>query len=127
MSESDIVKSLKDEITISKSEKEYYKVLKRSFSLLNITNPNDSRIGTLLKFFNSGFGALYKMMSNLQTIKILLDNYSNVDVKKKIEINLKDIKLNKFIKNNNDLDNLIKKYQNSLNIASEKLINKLDL
>ena len=127
MSETDIVKSLKDEITISKSEKEYYKVLKRSFSLLNITNPNDARIGTLLKFFNSGYGALYKMMSNLQTIKILLEHYSNVDVKKKVEVNLKDIKLNKFIKNNNDLDNLIKKYQNTLNLASEKLIKKLDL
>ena len=122
-----LIKGLREEINELKKESKYYKVLKRYFSLLNITKPNDARIGALLKYFNSGYGQLYRNKSNLETIKLLGEYYNDKDTKERIKINIKDIGLSKYIKSKKDLDNMIKKYQGILNEASEKVYSELDL
>ena len=123
----ELLKGLREEINELKKEGKYYKVLKRYFSMLNIIKPNDARIGALLKFFNSGYGQLYRNKSNLETIKLLSEYYNDKDTKERIKINIKDIGLGKYIKSKKDLDNIIKKYQGILNEASEKVYSELDL
>ena len=87
-----------------------YKALKRLFGLYKITN-NKKEAVKLTKFFNSSFGKLYEVNSNLKTLLMM----PNEDTRK--EINLKflklslDINLEKEIeKNDITLNNEAKKY-----------------
>ena len=87
-----------------------YKALKRLFGLYKITN-NKKEAVKLTKFFNSSFGKLYEVNSNLKTLLMM----PNEDMRK--EINLKfsklspDINLEKEIeKNDITLNNEAKKY-----------------
>lgn len=96
--EDDLEKKLKKDIKEYKKEGMYYKALKREFSLLNYRykqNKDDKklekRLLQLSKFFNSQFGKLYILYSNLDAIVLLKENYDDKDAKKRIEINLKDI------------------------------------
>ena len=63
-----------------------YKALKRLFGLYKITN-NKKEAVKLTKFFNSSFGKLYEVNSNLKTLLMM----PNEDTRK--EINLKFLKL----------------------------------
>lgn len=96
--EDDLEKKLKKDIKEYKKEGMYYKALKREFSLLNYRykqNKDDKklekRLLQLSKFFNSQFGKLYILYSNLDAIVLLKENYDDKDAKKRIEIKLKDI------------------------------------
>ena len=87
-----------------------YKALKRLFGIYKITN-NKKEAVKLTKFFNSSFGKLYEVNSNLKTLLMM----PNEDLRK--EINLKflklslDINLEKEIqKNDITLNNEAKKY-----------------
>ena len=71
----------------------YYKSLKREFSMLLKTRNNEPRLIELSKFFNSHFGKLYVVYSNLEAIKLLKDNYDDKRAKKMIELNLKKLRV----------------------------------
>ena len=94
----DLEERLNDDIKEYKKEGMYYKALKRSFSLLNYRYKMDTnnkilekKVLELSKFFNSEFGGLYSIYSNLEAIQLMIDNYDDIRSKKMVELNLKDI------------------------------------
>ena len=96
--EDDLEEKLNDDIKEYKKEGMYYKALKRTFSLLNYRYKMDKnnkklekKVVMLSKFFNSEFGKLYVIYNNLEAIKLMIENYDDIDAKKRIELNLKDI------------------------------------
>jgi hypothetical protein len=108
LTKKDIEKNINDEASELYKEGEYYKVLKRKFSLAKINN-NKTELLALSKIFNSELGKEYKLISNLQAMDLVLDNYQDKDVIDKIIINLKDLNLptniksiTKFIKDRKD-------------------------
>lgn len=90
-SKADYVASLKDDIVELDKEHNYYKILKRLFSLYKIHNKKPKLV-ELTKFFNSDIGALYQKNSNLKAIKLLLEKYQDQDTIKKVIFNLEEIK-----------------------------------
>ena len=90
-----------------------YKALKRLFSIYKITK-NRIEAVKLTKFFNSKYGKLYELNSNLKTILLIKDIK---EFKQKIDINLKSLKLKpdidiqkEILKNDLILNNEGKKY-----------------
>lgn len=105
------IKNINKDITELKDEGNYYKVLKRLFSIYKLNNDRPKLL-YLSKIFNSILGKQYKKISNLNTLLLLLNHYKDDDTLKKVEINLKAIKeptSTKDIKKNQD------KYYNKLN------------
>jgi hypothetical protein len=84
----DVEKKLKEDSNLYKKEGDYYKALKREFSMLNMSRSNNDRLILLSKIFNSHFGGLYVIYSNLNAIKLMKDNYDDVRSKKIIKLNL---------------------------------------
>jgi hypothetical protein len=95
-----------------KDEGNYYKSLKRLYSIFKIKR-NYKKLITLTKFFNST-GAKYEVVSNLKTIQILLEHYNDIMTKKKVLINLKDINVTY-----NDIEKTIAKFEKELNDQSK--------
>ena len=90
MTKEEYMKSLTDDIKDLEKEGEYYKILKRMFSLYKF-NGNTKKLLQLSKIFNSPLGAEYKKASNLSTLSLLMDNYKDKETKAKVKINLKAI------------------------------------
>jgi hypothetical protein len=104
----DYKSSLNKDIRELMKEGKYYKVLKRIFSMRakEPKNPDrDRRLIQLTRFFNSEYGKMYQDVSNLRAIETLSKQYKDELTKRKIEQNLKDLKLS--IK---DADRLEKEY-----------------
>ena len=97
-----------------------YKALKRLFSIYKITN-NKIEAVKLTQFFNSKYGKLYELNSNLKTI-LLIWNFTSLkdlyDIKQKININLKFLKLNPDI----DIQKEINKNDIILNSEAKKYL-----
>jgi hypothetical protein len=90
-SDKDAIDELKQDLEELEKEGRYYKVLKRLFSIANIRGDKKT-LKKLNRVFNSNLGALYQKISNLEAIEKLLQVYNDPTTKKKVEINLKDIK-----------------------------------
>jgi len=74
-----------------RKEGRYFKALKRIFNIYRYLRQKRSLV-KLAKFFNSEFGRLYALSSNLKTIKLLVESgYRDADTRTKILINLKDL------------------------------------
>ena len=82
---------LKSDIEELTREKEYYKILKRLFSIAKIKKQT-ATMRRLTQVFNGPLGAQYQRISNLEAIALLLQNYDDEVTKRKAELNLKDIK-----------------------------------
>jgi len=104
----DNVKKDYDELT---QDGNNYKALKRLFSIYKITN-NKKEAVKLTRFFNSSFGKLYEVNSNLKTLLMM----PNEDLRK--EINLKFLKLSPDI----NLEKEIEKNDITLNHNAEKYL-----
>jgi len=112
---------ISEDIEELKKEDNYYKILKRLFSIYNykytneIINSKDKENYIMLsKFFNSKWGKLYQETSNLQAIQLLLEYYKDNETLKKVIINLKDLHIEPDI---NIIDDLVK--QNTIKINNE--------
>lgn len=81
---------LQNDINDLIKEGKYYKTLKRLFSIYKIEK-NKKGLLTLTRFFNSNYGKIYALNSNLIAIQLLLKNYDDEMTKRKVMINLKDI------------------------------------
>jgi hypothetical protein len=83
----DVVKEIEKDIVLELKDKNYYKVIKRLFSIAKIQNdkPRGKMIST---FLNNYTGAEYKQLSNLKAIKLLLENYDDPLIRKMIRANL---------------------------------------
>jgi hypothetical protein len=116
-------------------EGRYFKALKRIFNIYRYLRQKRSLV-KLAKFFNSDYGRLYALSSNLKTIKLLVESgYRDGDTRSKILINLKDIgvvpdiiKINDVIEKTDKIFNeKAKEYfiENGINI--NKLKTEIDL
>jgi len=86
-----------------RKEGRYFKALKRIFNIFRYLRQKQSLI-KLSKFFNSDYGKLYALSSNLKTIKLLVESgYRDADTRSKILINLKDIGIEPDITKINDV------------------------
>lgn len=115
------ISSVNKDIKELKKEKNYYKILKRMFNIYKVEN-NIHNIEILNKIFNSELGKKYKLISNLEAIKLLSQFYDDADTKKKIEINLTDIKEPHNI---SSIEKHLKKYKSDLNTQAKKIYNNL--
>jgi len=115
-----LINHYNDDIKELKKDNNYFKVLKRIFSIkrLDFYNNKDDLV-KLTKFFNSNFGKMYKIISNLKTIKILLDNYNNKKIIKQVINNLKIYN----IYNIEEINKYINKYSKIYNKEAKAIYN----
>ena len=85
------LKMLRQDIEELTKQREWYKILKRQFSIAKIER-KPALMKRLSAVFNSPLGAKYQQISNLEAIALLLKNYDDTITKQKAELNLKDIK-----------------------------------
>jgi hypothetical protein len=95
----------------------YFKALKRLYNL-------DKQNQVFIDFFNSKTGKIYHYYSNLETIKILLENYKNISTIEKVKENI-DFLLNE----NKELDTKIIEELEKIKKAktSNMIIKKIDI
>jgi len=117
------IKELKDDIKEQLKEKNYYKMLKRVFSILKHKKERHLII-KLSKFFNSEIGAYYQLKSRLEAIRLLLDNYNDKDTINKIKIALKDLNQST---NVNKIDNTINELKTITNEEAHKFLKTNDI
>ena len=55
------------------------KALKRLFSIMKLTNPNNKQLDVIMGYFNSPIGLLYRAKADLETILLIL-NYQKFDI-----------------------------------------------
>jgi hypothetical protein len=83
----DVVKEIEKDIIQELKDKNYYKVIKRFFSIAKVKN--DKPTGLLIsEFLNNYTGDEYKLLSNLKAIKLLLENYDDPLIRQMIRANL---------------------------------------
>ncbi len=131
----DTIKSLVEDYNILISEKKYFKALKRLFSIQTIENKPSEK---LINLFNSDLGRLYKAISDINTIILLLEQTFKKCPLNKIINNLQIIKysVSKVVSVNvnfvtTEIDNICKikntnKIKSKLESLSEKLRNILN-
>lgn len=112
----DIISNIKEDIIELVDSGQYYKALKRLFSIHKI-NKNKKKLLSLTRFFNGPSGKLYKINSNLKAIQTLLNIYHDPVTLRKVNINLKDIG----IKPNDNIDELISNNDDTLNEIAQKI------
>lgn len=113
----DFIQSIKDEIKELEKEGNYFKVLKRKFSIY-IKQKNITQIKKLTEILNSTLGKKYQLMSMLETIKKLLDITDDKTTIKKIYICLIDNDIEPNIKK---IDGIIKSLKTEINNEAKKL------
>ena len=110
MDTDDIIKKLTDDYSELINNGEKFKAMKRVFSVYKIQkdHPNMKKLTSL---FNSNLGKIYEINSNLKTILLLKTMYDDPLTMKRIEINLKFLKIDP----NDDLNKIIKENDKVLN------------
>ena len=110
MDTDDIIKKLTDDYSELIDNGENFKAMKRAFSIYKIQKdyPNMKKLTSL---FNSPLGKLYEINSNLKTILLLKTMYDDPLTMKRIDINLKFLKIDP----NDDLNKIIKENDKVLN------------
>ena len=110
MDTDDIIKKLTDDYSELINNGEKFKAMKRAFSIYKIQKdyPNMKKLTSL---FNSNLGKIYEINSNLKTILLLKTMYDDPLTMKRIDINLKFLKIDP----NDDLNKIIKENDKVLN------------
>jgi len=110
MDTDDIIKKLTDDYSELIDNGENFKAMKRAFSIYKIQkdHPNMKKLTHL---FNSTLGKLYEINSNLKTILLLKTMYDDPLTMKRVDINLKFLKIDP----NDDLNKIIKENDKVLN------------
>ena len=91
-----VVETLQNDIKTYTIKKQYFKVLKRKFSLLKYEyeykgrKENKQKIIILSKILNGNLGKIYQVISNIDNIIYLIDNFKHLD-KNRIRENIKII------------------------------------
>jgi len=87
----DTIDEINEEIKELKKQHNYYKVLKRMYIIYLIKN-DKNKIELLNKFFNSEYGMMYKQITDIQAIMLVKKYYNDSYTKKRIEVNLNNMK-----------------------------------
>ena len=80
----DILKEYKEHV----HNNNYMKALKRLFSIMKLTNPNNKQLDVIMGYFNSPIGLLYRAKADLETILLILNynKFSIDDVKNSLQV-----------------------------------------
>ena len=115
MDTDDIIKKLTDDYSELINNGEKFKAMKRVFSVYKIQkdHPNMKKLTSL---FNSNLGKIYEINSNLKTILLLKTMYDDPLTMKRIDINLKFLKIDP----NDDLNKIIKENDKVLNNITDR-------
>ena len=93
-------------------EGKIYKSLKRFFSICNLINDYKTMVN-LSKLFNSEYGKMYKIASNLGTIQAVKAKYPSRTLNKKINANLRYFNLP--LMNDKQIEDTIQQYSRAFN------------
>ena len=118
-----LIKNFETEIKTFLKDKNYYKALKRLFSLYKAQGNYKGQL-PLSRFFNSKVGEAYQKMCNLLALRLLLHHNPTKAVQKKIIINLKDLHLPPHASIDR-IDMYIDLYEKEIQKEAKKLWNKL--
>jgi hypothetical protein len=119
----DMTNSIKNDFKDQIKEGNYYKALKRGFSIIKTLDTPESTdlLKKLSKYFNSDIGKEYQRVNNLKAIKLVFEKYKGDELTdKKIETNLKDVGF----KDIDDLDEYIKDLEHDINSDAYKFYKK---
>ena len=97
-------------------EGQYYKALKRHFSIAKLKGDKKTLL-RLTRYFNSEIGKQYKTLSNLKAIKLLREKYKDPNTLELIKIALKDLGFDPEIKM---LDTYIQQTDNIVNTDAKR-------
>lgn len=111
-------KSLTEDINELTKEGQYYKALKRKYSIYKL-NGDTIKMKELTDIFNSDLGFKYKVASNLEAMDLVKDHYNDLLTRKRIKINLDYLKLYDY--NLNDLMKHAKNMKKEINLEAEKI------
>ena len=115
-----IVRNIKEDIEEYKKEGQYYKVLKRMFSIYVLYN-NTGQIEFLIRVFNSELGKLYEKICNMKAIELVSEFYTDKDTEEKIHKSLHLLHEKK-----TNVSSKIKEYSKSLNARAKKIYTNMD-
>ena len=113
MTNADYIKSLHDDIKELKKERMWFKVLKRQFAIYKIEGDKQKLID-LTSIFNSPLGMAYQTIANLDAIKEVQTHYNDKDTQRKIEMNLKELRITDVDKERTKLYGLINPFAKSV-------------
>ena len=115
MDTDDMIKKLTDDYSELIDNGENFKAMKRAFSIYKIQKdyPNMKKLTSL---FNANLGKLYEINSNLKTILLLKTMYDDPLTMKRIDVNLKFLKIDP----NDDLNKIIKENDKVLNNITDR-------
>jgi hypothetical protein len=122
-----LLRDLHRDIEEYTQEHNYFKALKRLFSIYRLKNSNDQHLLLLSRIFNSNLGKEYQTIGQLEAIKLFVDTYDDKDDIRKAEFALRQIDkhyllkdINKYIeekkrKLNNEARPLFRQFNTSIN------------
>lgn len=87
----DVIKEIDENISLLKKENNYYKVLKREYLKCTIKG-DTNKTKLLIDVFNSDLGKIYIKINNIDAIDKILEFYNDPLTKKRVEINIDEIK-----------------------------------
>lgn len=118
-----IQNKLKEDIKELYKEGNYYKVVKRLFSLYKIEQKNIPLLVIMTKFFNSNIGKLYQQVSQLKAIKLLKQHHNTDDINNKIKVGLIDLQID----DNENLGSVINMMDTTINKAGKDFLKEYKL
>jgi len=71
-SKEEVIKNITEDYKELVNDGNYFKSLKRMYSILKLNDDNDTRLNILVDYFNQPIGLLYRCKSDLETINIIL-------------------------------------------------------
>lgn len=113
----DLIEDLMEDTREYEREGNYYKVLKRQFSIA-VLEDNQSRIHELTGIFNSPLGQSYERLCNMKALALLHESYKDKATTRKINENIR--LLNETFRIT-IIEKHIRRYQRELNKEAKKL------
>ena len=83
-----MIRELEEDAEELEGEGNYYKVLKRLFSIYVLEN-NQNKLSYLMNVFNSQLGAIYERVCNMKAMELLHQHYKDKAVLRKINENIR--------------------------------------
>ena len=121
MEKHEVIRELEEDAEELESEGNYYKVLKRLFSIY-VLESNQNKLQYLTSVFNSPLGASYEKICNMKAMELLHHNYNDKGTLQKINQNIKLLGENFRI---TSIKRYIHKYQKELNTTALKHLQEL--
>jgi len=116
-----VEQAIKNDILEQVNEGNYYKAVKWSFSLAKFLN--DKPKGLMIsEFLNNFTGNEYKILKNLKAIKLLLENYDDELIRKRIRVNLVNYNITPKV---SVIYKLIPQLERKVNLIGKKFYNEM--